>query len=322
MPYLKSNWTSMPPLEEFGRFAFGEIFTIPEMTLTQTDPTARACYLHVALEHQARVQELDLVCGAPTIVVNLMRGKSTAAMSYTYLTTLKGQVSEEYPGLFAYRIDASLLSHVEVWQLQIKFLFPRVGEKSLLVKKISVIVEDQARKRGDLNMKAETGAGKKGVLDRANSTAIQTFVPSAQQHQHYATVPPPQPFNAQSAVMVGLVMVDQVLGVMTKEIQENLESTCRGVEERLLQDLSRLEEKMRRIEEVYDDIAADVRLTSLQSALEEARQARHLAGEEEEEDGRGGKEGEEQQAADEAGGSPGGWVAAEQELYYGIGVGV
>jgi hypothetical protein len=46
MPYLKSNWASMPPLEEFGRFAFGEIFTIPEMTLTQTDPTARACYLH------------------------------------------------------------------------------------------------------------------------------------------------------------------------------------------------------------------------------------------------------------------------------------
>lgn len=48
MPYLKSNWASMPPLEEFGRFAFGEIFTIPEMTLTQTDPTARACYLHGA----------------------------------------------------------------------------------------------------------------------------------------------------------------------------------------------------------------------------------------------------------------------------------
>lgn len=48
MPYLKSNWSSAPPLEEFGRFAFGEIFTIPEMTLTQTDPTARACYLHGA----------------------------------------------------------------------------------------------------------------------------------------------------------------------------------------------------------------------------------------------------------------------------------
>ena len=31
---------------------------------------------------------------------------------------------------------------------------------------------------------------------------------------------------------------------------------------------------MRRIEEVYDDIAADIRLTSLQSALEEARAAR------------------------------------------------
>ena len=45
MPYLKSNWSSMPPLEEFGRFAFGEIFTIPDLTLTQT-PESKACYLH------------------------------------------------------------------------------------------------------------------------------------------------------------------------------------------------------------------------------------------------------------------------------------
>jgi hypothetical protein len=328
MPYLKSNWSSMPPLEEFGRFAFGEIFTIPEMTLTQADPTARACYLHVALEHQARVQELDLVCSAPTIVVNLMRGKSTTAMSYTYLTTLKGQSSEEYPGLFAFRIDASLMSHVEVWQLQIKFLFPRVGEKSLLVKKISVIVEDQAKKRGELNMKAETGAGRRGVLDRANSMAIQTFVPPPQQQrqQHYAP-PPPQPFNAESAVMVGLVVVDQVLGVMTKEIQENLESTCRGVEERLLADLSRLEEKMRRIEEVYDDIAADIRLTSLQSALEEARIARGMAAAE------GGEGGAEQAVQEgvgeekgEGGGSPtGAWGTPgglTPNMYCGVGVGV
>lgn len=321
MPYLKSNWSSVPPLEEFGRFAFGEIFTIPEMTLTQTDPTARACYLHVALEHQARVQELDLICAAPTIVVNLMRGKSTTGMSYTYLTTLKGQTSEEYPGLFAFRIDASLLSHVEVWQLQIKFLFPRVGEKSLLIKKVSVIVEDQAKKRGELNMKAETGAGKRGVLDRTNSTAIQNYNPQ-QQRQYYPPPVPPQPFNAESAVMVGLVVVDQVLGVMTKEIQDNLESTCRGVEKRLLADLKRLEGKMRRIEEVYDDIAADIRLTSLQSALEEARMAQGLAANDPEKksatDADGGNEDQEE-------GDPGGvWGtgALQQDIYYGIGVGV
>lgn len=45
MPYLKSNWSSMPPLEEFGRFNFGEIFTIPNITLTQV-PDTKACYLH------------------------------------------------------------------------------------------------------------------------------------------------------------------------------------------------------------------------------------------------------------------------------------
>jgi hypothetical protein len=73
--------------------------------------------------------------------------------------------------------------------------------------------------------------------------------------------------------MVGLVVVDQVLGVMTKEIQENLEATCKGVEARLLADLGRLEEKMRRIEDAYDDIAADIRLSSLQSALEEMKAA-------------------------------------------------
>lgn len=270
MPYLKSNWASMPPLEEFGRFAFGEIFTIPEMTLTQMDPTARACYLHgaccigvmggmhrsvdvagmfrsvgviappelptdpptyvllpVALEHQARVQEMDIVCAAPTIVVNLMRGESTTNMSYTYLTTLKGQPSEEYPGCFSYRIDASLLSHVEVWQLQIKFLFPRVGEKSLLVKRVSVIVEDQAKRtqRGEVTNKAESAVGRKGVLDRAQSTAIQQWAPPPP--SAYAPPPPPQPFNAESAVMVGLVVVDQVLGVMTKEIQVRCVA-CRG----------------------------------------------------------------------------------------------
>jgi len=329
MPYLKSNWSSMPPLEEFGRFAFGEIFTIPEMTLTQEDPTARACYLYVALEHQARVQELDLICAAPTIVVNLMRGKSSTAMSYTYLTTLKGQSSEEYPGLFVFRIDASLLSHVEVWQLQIKFLFPRVGENSLLVKKISVIVEDQAKRRGELNMKAEAGAGRRGVLDRSNSTAIQTFVPPPQQQrqQGYGPPPPPQPFNAESAVMVGLVVVDQVLGVMTKEIQENLQSTCRGVEERLLADLSRLEEKMGRIEEVYDDIAADIRLTSLLSALEGAKIARGMANAEKEERGVEGaaqeglseEKGEDVESPTGAWGTPGGLTP---DMYYGVGVGV
>jgi hypothetical protein len=329
MPYLKSNWSSMPPLEEFGRFAFGEIFTIPEMTLTQEDPTARACYLYVALEHQARVQELDLICAAPTIVVNLMRGKSSTAMSYTYLTTLKGQSSEEYPGLFVFRIDASLLSHVEVWQLQIKFLFPRVGEKSLLVKKISVIVEDQAKRRGELNMKAETGAGRRGVLDRSNSTAIQTFIPSSQQQrqQGYAPPQPPQPFNAESAVMVGLVVVDQVLGVMTKEIQENLQSTCRGMEERLLADLSRLEEKMGRIEEVYDDIAADIRLTSLLSALEGAKIARGMAMAKEEEqrveggaqEGVSEEKGEGVESPTGAWGTPGGLTP---DMYYGVGVGV
>lgn len=45
MPYLKSNWASMPPLEEFGRFNYGEIFTIPDLTLTQV-PDTKACYLH------------------------------------------------------------------------------------------------------------------------------------------------------------------------------------------------------------------------------------------------------------------------------------
>jgi hypothetical protein len=239
----------------------------------------------VALEHQARVQELDIVCGAPTIVVNLMRGESTTNMSYTYLTTLKGGASEEFPGCFAYRIDASLLSHVEVWQLQIKFLFPRVGEKSLLVKRVSVIVEDQAKRtqRGEVTNKAESAVGRKGVLDRAQSTAIQQWAPPPP--QAYAPPPPPAPFNAESAVMVGLVVVDQVLGVMTKEIQENLEATCKGVEERLLADLGRLEEKMRRIEDAYDDIAADIRLSSLQSALEEMRAAQALGGEGEGEDG-------------------------------------
>lgn len=173
----------------------------------------------MALEHQARVQEMDIVCGAPTIVVNLMRGESTTSMSYTYLTTLKGQPSEEYPGCFSYRIDASLLSHVEVWQLQIKFLFPRVGEKSLLVKRVSVIVEDQAKRtqRGEVTNKAESAVGRKGVLDRAQSTAIQQWAPPPQ--AAYVPPPPPAPFNAESAVMVGLVVVDQVLGVMTKEIQ-------------------------------------------------------------------------------------------------------
>lgn len=173
----------------------------------------------VALEHQARVQEMDIVCGAPTIVVNLMRGESTTTMSYTYLTTLKGQPSEEYPGCFGYRIDASLLSHVEVWQLQIKFLFPRIGEKSLLVKRVSVIVEDQAKRtqRGEVTNKAESAVGRKGVLDRAQSTAIQQWAPPPQ--SAYVPAPPPAPFNAESAVMVGLVVVDQVLGVMTKEIQ-------------------------------------------------------------------------------------------------------
>lgn len=84
------------------------------MLLTST-PTS----ITVALEHQARVQELDLVCAAPTIVVNLMRGQSTTSMSYTYLTTIKGTPQEDSPGLFQYRIDSSLLSHVEVWQLQV-----------------------------------------------------------------------------------------------------------------------------------------------------------------------------------------------------------
>lgn len=45
------------------------------------------------------------------------------------------------------------------------------------------------------------------------------------------------------------------------------------MEERLLADLGRLEEKMRRIEDAYDDIAADIRLSSLQSALEEMKGA-------------------------------------------------
>ena len=126
-------------------------------------------------------------------------------------------------------------------------------------------------KKRDINLKPEPTKDRKNVLDRPNSTAIQQFVPPPP--------PPPQPqqpFNTESAVMVGLVVVDQVLGVMTKEIQENLESTCRGVEDRLLQDLSVLEEKMRRIEDAYDDIAADVRLNSLQSALAQARVARGL----------------------------------------------
>ncbi len=62
MPYLKSNWASTPPLEEFGRFAFGEIFTIPEMTLTRTDPTARACYLHGACVGLTRCARLLSAC--------------------------------------------------------------------------------------------------------------------------------------------------------------------------------------------------------------------------------------------------------------------
>lgn len=231
----------------------------------------------MALEHQARVQEMDIICGAPTIVVNLMRGESTTNMSYTYLTTLKGQPSEEHAGCFGYRIDASLLSHVEVWQLQIKFLFPRIGEKALLVKRVSVIVEDQAKRtqRGEVTNKPESAVGRKGVLDRAQSTALQQWAPPPQTSQYAAPPPPPQPqpFNAESAVMVGLVVVDQVLGVMTKEIQENLEATCKGVEARLLADLGRLEEKMRRIEDAFDDIAADIRLSSLQSALEEMKAA-------------------------------------------------
>jgi hypothetical protein len=45
MPYLKSNWESLPPLDEFGRFSFGEIFTIPDLTLTQA-PGTKGCYLH------------------------------------------------------------------------------------------------------------------------------------------------------------------------------------------------------------------------------------------------------------------------------------
>lgn len=162
-----------------------------------------------------------------------------------------------------------MLSSHHTHKHQIKFLFPRVGEKSLQIKRISVIVEDMAKKRDISLNKPEPTKDRKGVLDRPNSTAIQHYVPPP-------PPPPQQPFNTESAVMVGLVVVDQVLGVMTKEIQENLESTCRGVEDRLLQDLSVLEEKMRRIEDAYDDIAADVRLSSLQSSLAQARAARGL----------------------------------------------
>ena len=50
------------------------------------------------------------------------------------------------------------------------------------------------------------------------------------------------------------------------------------MEERLLADLGRLEAKMRRIEDAYDDIAADIRLGSLQSALEEMKVAAASSG--------------------------------------------
>jgi hypothetical protein len=71
------------------------------------------------MEHLSRLQELELVCSATTMIVNIMRGKSTTTMSYTYLTTIKGTPLEAQPGLFSYRIDDSLLSDVEIWQLQV-----------------------------------------------------------------------------------------------------------------------------------------------------------------------------------------------------------
>lgn len=264
MPYLKSNWESLPPLDEFGRFSFGEIFTIPDLTLTQA-PGTKGCYLHVAMEHLSRLQELELVCSATTMIVNIMRGKSTTTMSYTYLTTIKGTPLEAQPGLFSYRIDDSLLSDVEIWQLQMKFLFPKMGETALQVKKVSLIVEDHAKKR-EFSMKTEAVGSKRSVLNRSNSTQVQSYVPPPPQAH-----PRGQPFSLENAVVVGLLVVDQVLGVMTKEIQENLEASCRGVEDKLLQDIAMLEDKMRRVEDAYEDINVDIRLRALESAIAQAR---------------------------------------------------
>jgi hypothetical protein len=61
--------------------------------------------------------------------------------------------------------------------------------------------------------------------------------------------------------------VDQVLGVMTKEIQENLESACKSVEDRLLMEVTALEQKMARVEDAYEHIQVDARLCTIEQSI-------------------------------------------------------
>jgi hypothetical protein len=151
---------------------------------------------------------------------------------------------------------------------QFKFLVPRKAVSSLYIKSISVIVEDMGRKR-EVNMKLESKDAKKSLLNRSAGTQIQQYVPPPRSMD--MGLPPAPAFSTENAIVVGLIVVDQVLGVMTKEIQENLESTCRGVEERLLREISVLEEKMNRVEHAYEHVNVDQRLAGIERTLIKAR---------------------------------------------------
>lgn len=140
---------------------------------------------------------------------------------------------------------------------------------SLFIKRVSVIVEDMGRKR-EVNMRLENAASKKSLLNRTGNSQIQQYVPPPPRPE--TSLPPPA-FSTENAIVVGLMVVDQVLGVMTKEIQENLEATCKGVEERLLREISMLEEKMNRVENAYENVNADQRLAGIENALVRARQS-------------------------------------------------
>ncbi len=78
------------------------------------------------MEHQSIVQELDLICNATQVVVNIMKGKTDAAMTYDYVVTLQGQETGT-EGMYTYGVNNSMLGDVEIWQLQLKFLF-RTGK--------------------------------------------------------------------------------------------------------------------------------------------------------------------------------------------------
>jgi hypothetical protein len=177
MILIKLNWTSKTPLPEEGRFNFGDTYRVADLVLNKGKVT-KACTLEAMSEHESKVSQLQLVCNATAVQVEVAQNTRG---DFRWLAQMRGTPIPNQPQMFYYRTPEEL-STQKLWRIRLKFLFSSVeGANVVRIQSMDMCFDNLTRRtmsRSGSQLSLSRSGSQLSMSRSASQLSLSSAVPA------------------------------------------------------------------------------------------------------------------------------------------------